>query len=511
MKTSVLIAEDEALIAMDLKERLEQAGYLVPAIADNAADAVAEVERHEPNLILMDIRLRGAGDGIEAADRIRRQFELPVIFVTAFADRETLERAKITEPFGYVVKPFHSVDFHAQIEMALQKHQSEQRLRRSEAWLSTTIRNVAGGLIATDPAGNIVFMNRPAEDLTGWDSAAAAGHPFLEVFRIYEETTDLPVTHPLVTAYDGRELDMGPRVYKLVPRDAQGWVLVEAELSANHDGKLLLGIVAVFRDITGRRKREIENVRQSKRSVLSRMSVGLGRQLAESHARMNEMLQAAIAGSEGACLDALAEIHEQSAHQRSTIEQLLLLGRSETGRSSRICLNDVATGLHVTARNTIGRRLNLNLEPDIPPVHLDHSGLHEILFRLLVEAREASPTGIALSLCTRRAPFAEGKDGVQITVSDTGSRMRAGLADRAFDPYCEIRPGVRNPGLSLAIVHQLVTLNGGRIEVEGGPQGGVTYRLSFPVAEDSRDSRLELPAVHRGLLDKSQDAQPLTA
>jgi CheY-like chemotaxis protein len=155
MNTSILIVEDEALIALDLKERLELVGYSVPLIADTVEDAILGVERHQPSLILMDIRLRGAKDGIEAADEIRRRFHLPVMFVTSHADRETLERAKIAEPFGYIVKPFHGVNFRAQIEIALWKHQMEQKLRISEAWLSTTFRNVADALIATDHEGNV--------------------------------------------------------------------------------------------------------------------------------------------------------------------------------------------------------------------------------------------------------------------------------------------------------------------------------------------------------------------
>ena len=131
MSTRILIVEDEGLIALDLKKKLEQAGYAVAGIEDNAEDALRSAERLRPALVLMDIRLSGPRDGIETADLIGRQFHIPVMFVTAHADRETLERAKITEPFGYIVKPFHGIDFRAQIEIALWKHKIEQRLRAS--------------------------------------------------------------------------------------------------------------------------------------------------------------------------------------------------------------------------------------------------------------------------------------------------------------------------------------------------------------------------------------------
>jgi DNA-binding response OmpR family regulator len=129
MSADILIVEDEGLIALDLKMELERAGFTVAMIADNAAEALLSVERLRPNLVLMDIRLRGAQDGIETADLIRRKFRIPVMFVTAFADRETIFRARITGPFDFIVKPFHGVDFRDRIETALHEHQRTERQR----------------------------------------------------------------------------------------------------------------------------------------------------------------------------------------------------------------------------------------------------------------------------------------------------------------------------------------------------------------------------------------------
>jgi DNA-binding response OmpR family regulator/lysophospholipase L1-like esterase len=150
VEKSIVIVEDESLIALNLKDRLEQVGYTVPLIVDNAVDALLGVELYQPFLVLMDIQLRSNQDGIETADQIREKFHLPAMLVAALADRETMEQAPITEPFGYIVKPFNDVGFRARIEMALWKHQMERKLRDSGAWLAATIRNVADGLIATD-------------------------------------------------------------------------------------------------------------------------------------------------------------------------------------------------------------------------------------------------------------------------------------------------------------------------------------------------------------------------
>src|SRR5580658_1056538 len=132
----ILIVEDETLIAMDLQGRLENVGYEIPAVAASASMARELAGSCSPDLILMDIRLQGGSDGIEAAIAVRRELDIPVIFLTSHADLETLERAKSSEPFGYVVKPFGSTNFRAIIEIAIQKHATERSLRKSLAWHS---------------------------------------------------------------------------------------------------------------------------------------------------------------------------------------------------------------------------------------------------------------------------------------------------------------------------------------------------------------------------------------
>src|SRR6267154_2180401 len=114
----ILVVEDEGLIAMDLKYRLERFGYSVPGVASNAEDAVHLASSEMPDLVLMDIRLNGKRDGIEAASDLR-ELDIPVIFMTAHADPDTLRRAHVAEPYGYIVKPFGTTDIRANIETAL--------------------------------------------------------------------------------------------------------------------------------------------------------------------------------------------------------------------------------------------------------------------------------------------------------------------------------------------------------------------------------------------------------
>jgi CheY-like chemotaxis protein len=138
---TVLVVEDEGLIGMELRHNLEDFGYTVPAVAKTADDAIRLNAAHLPDLILMDIHLKGTVDGIEAAAEIRKKSDVPIVFMTAYADPATVERAKATEPVGYMIKPFRPAELRVQIEVALHKYQVEHKLHKTEAWYSATLLN----------------------------------------------------------------------------------------------------------------------------------------------------------------------------------------------------------------------------------------------------------------------------------------------------------------------------------------------------------------------------------
>lgn len=489
MNNTILIVEDEGLVAFDLKERLEQIGYMITAIADSAAAALLSVERFRPSVVLMDIRLKGPQDGIETAEQIRRRFDVPVIFVTSHADSETLSRARVTEPFGYIVKPFHGGELRPQIEMALWKHQMEQKLRASEAWLSTTFRNVADALIATDNEGNIAFMNAPAARLTGWDWRESKGKPFPEVFRAFDEMTGEPVANPVDALHGGRGLGSELRTFTLTRRDDSGSVIVEAALSANREGGTLLGIIVVFRDLTERRKAEEQNRQLQKMNSLALLSVGLGREFTEAHRTIDETVTQLMAEAKGPhTRQLLAHIYERSAYGQSIVQQLLTLGRTDPGHAVMVDLNGVLTEMEPEFRKALGARstLALKLQPGLPPIRVDAQDLRQNLLRLVVDARHAMPGGGAVEICTTAITIGDGKPGVRVAIRDTGKSIRSHAKGRVFDPYYQSRPGKRNPALSLALVYQFVALNGGSIDVESAPGEGTVYLLSFPAVADSK-------------------------
>jgi two-component system response regulator LytT len=140
-KINILITEDESIVAKDIQMSLKKLGYNVVAICNNGDDAIRTAEEHRPDIILMDIMLKGEMSGIEAADQIRKRLNIPIIFLTAYADESTLSKAKITEPYGYIIKPFKEIDLRTTIEMALYKHQREDEVKKERDFLYSIVEN----------------------------------------------------------------------------------------------------------------------------------------------------------------------------------------------------------------------------------------------------------------------------------------------------------------------------------------------------------------------------------
>jgi len=164
---SILIVEDEGLVAKDVQNRLISQGYDISGWVISGEEAIAKVEASPPDLVLMDIHLKGSIDGIEAAEQIREKHDVPVVFVTALADDDTLDRAKVADPFGYILKPFSERDLHSTIEIALYKHELDRSLRDQQAFLSAIFEGVPCSIVVIGDDHRIRMVNREFVDAFG--------------------------------------------------------------------------------------------------------------------------------------------------------------------------------------------------------------------------------------------------------------------------------------------------------------------------------------------------------
>jgi len=245
----ILVVEDERITAEDIKDGLKSLGYEVPAVVHSGEEAVKKAEELQLDLILMDIKLEGEMDGIEAAREIKKHLDIPVIYLTAYSDESTVERAKKTEPSGYILKepsgivykPFKESELHSIIELTLYRHEIE---KNHDQWLSAMLECINEALIATDENGRIKFMNQIAEDLTGWIHEDAVNMELAEVFQIQNEEFN-----------NSSELNLGVNEWfldRVMLNDKKGTKIpVSANLNHIKDNKgNINGMTLVFRDIT---------------------------------------------------------------------------------------------------------------------------------------------------------------------------------------------------------------------------------------------------------------------
>ncbi|HEX3036850.1 MAG TPA: response regulator [Thermodesulfobacteriota bacterium] len=254
--TSILIVEDEGLVARNIRNRLKKLGYEVAALVSSGEEAICKVEEMQPDLVLMDIVLEGDMDGVEAAKQICSRFNIPVVYLTSYADNDTLERAKMTEPFGYILKPFEIKELHSSIEIALRKHDIVRKLEEREKYLTKTLNSVsdAVAVIVTDTKGFVTFMNPLAEALTGWKQEDALNRDLDEVFNILSEQTRTYAEKLIAkTLQEGVGIGLTNHTILISKYGTETLIDVSAA-PIRDDNEDIIGVALVFRDITGHKQ-----------------------------------------------------------------------------------------------------------------------------------------------------------------------------------------------------------------------------------------------------------------
>jgi diguanylate cyclase (GGDEF)-like protein/PAS domain S-box-containing protein len=186
-KVRILVVEDERIVSMDLQQRLKTMGYEVAGAAVSGEEAIAKAEALRPDMVLMDIMLDGPMDGIQAAEVVRGRFGIPLIYLTAYADSATLQRAKVTEPFGYVLKPFEERELHGHIEIALYKHRMEKRLKESEERYILATQGANDGLWDWNLDTNKIYFSPRWKTMLGYDDDEIGQHPKEWLSRLHPE------------------------------------------------------------------------------------------------------------------------------------------------------------------------------------------------------------------------------------------------------------------------------------------------------------------------------------
>lgn len=206
-KYRILIVEDEILVSRDLSNSLEELGYDVVDVVTSGVEAIERIRELKPDIVLMDIVLKGRIDGVEATSEISEKFNIPVVFITSHTDTATVDRAKLTEPLGYIVKPFSIPELRSSIEIALYRHDSTLKIKQESECISSVLSSAGSGIIATDNEGIITYFNPMTEKITGLDSETLSGSSVNELFNLNVDNHDTqsdPIKDFLTGEYDAK-------------------------------------------------------------------------------------------------------------------------------------------------------------------------------------------------------------------------------------------------------------------------------------------------------------------
>lgn len=484
-KKQILVVEDEGLIAADLQRRLERLGYCAPAIAHTGEEALGYARSTPFDLVLMDIRLKGPMDGISTAQQLKNELQMPVVYITAHADHDTVDRAKLTEPFGYVVKPIADANLRSAVQIAMYKSEMERRLRTSEGWLAATLGSVGDGVIACDTSGEIAFLNRIAEEFTGWNTAEAKGKLLMDVLVLYEESTTHPAKNPVFDLFPG-EL----RVYSMVSKPGMEH-LVEIGCVENRSGDELLGSILVLRDVGQRREFENRLLQSQRMEAVATMAGGLAHDFNNLLMIMMGSAEELLSQLSGEHRGLAEEIKQAAAMATSITSQLLILSRRDSARSEVLNLNELICEIQPLISRSLGKNRALAADLGSPSAFVfgNRSRLKQVLLNLALNARDAMTSGCELRIST--SPFEVEEDSPQsreyrpgryarLCVADTGRGMDRATLAHIFEPFFTTKPAGSGTGLGLSIVHSIIAQCGGYITATSEPGKGTDFEILLP-------------------------------
>ncbi len=487
---SVFVVEDEGIIASSISDSLRKAGYEVAGIARSGEETLLKLSGITPQLILMDIHLSGRMDGIELAGKIRETFDIPIVYLTAHSDRETLNRAKITEPFGYLPKPVQQSNLYTAIEIALYKHRVDYELRQNRASLNTVLGSMHDGVLVVDNAGIVQFINAHAERLTCWPACEAIGQPVSSVLPLTDKNLEVSVDK-LLTGTLGQHW---PKALPpgLLATDREGNTFpLDGDIATSTDALGSVGTVITFRSAAERLKHEQDIRHDHKMLAVGRLAAGVAHDF-------NNLLTVVLGTAEIA-LAQLPPGHElcgsiqqiiQAGETAADVTRKLLTFSSKQVTPARVVdWNSIIRsheglcrhllGPHITWSMTLGAKSGL--------VRADPAELAEVLINLVTNARDAMPEGGHLTIQTADVDLEavpllvpQTNGYVALIVEDTGRGMDASTAEHLFEPFFTTKLSGKGTGLGLSIVDGIVRELGGSIDVDSEPGLGTTFRVYLP-------------------------------
>ena len=474
VKTKVLIVEDESIVAKDIQQRLRNLGYDVPAIASTGESAISQINEQRPDIILMDIRLKDGMDGVETAEKILKRFNIPVVYLTAYADNTTLERAKVTQPYGYIIKPVEDSELKSNVELALYKHAIENKLKENEEKFRTIFENVNDAIVHVDKYGRILDVNKKTEEIFGYKSEEVKSLNFLRAGFLRKQ--DVPRLARLF-----REIVKKRNPTSLLELEIKtkngNVVIVEANTTVIKKNGKVEGYLNVIRNITKRKKAEqaLKTAQQRTKELTNKIITAQEEErlylASEIH---DDLLQGLVAVLYFLQMIDLSSLDQKTQNQK---KELIKIIKSSIGRCRGLIseiepLREPKMGLIQAIKKSIDQKLG---NADIK-VHLDYP-------RKIPKINLLTKTNILRIIQEALMNVQKHADATEVSVKLTASKgkLRIEVKDNGigFDPKSISSKMTQHYGL--LTMQERARLIGGELTLSSRHSKGTTIRGVFPL------------------------------
>ncbi|MCD6224091.1 MAG: response regulator [Deltaproteobacteria bacterium] len=491
-KIKILVVEDEAIVARDLKNSLENLNYEVPAVTASGEKAVAMALALSPDLVLVDIMLKGDMDGIEAVARIRKEIDLPAIYLTAYTDDDTLKRAKITTPLGYILKPFDERELHTAIEMGLYKHKMEMELKRSKEWLLTVLKSIGDAVIATDNNGRVTFMNPVAENLTGWNQVDASGLNLAETFNIVNEQTNAVVKNPLDKVLKNGVIVGLAKHTMLISKNGSTRPIDYSVAPVKDEKGNVSGVVLVFRDVTEKKRVEQERLKTQKLESLGILAGGIAHDFNNILTGIlgNITLSKMYLDANDKAYNKLEDAEKASLLAKDLTQQLLTFAKGGAPIKETVSVRKIIdeSAYFVLCGSNV--KCDCAIPDNLRPLKADAGQLSQVISNLVINANQSMPQGGIIKITAENIDI-DHKSGlsikpgqyIKINVKDMGHGIPNEYLAKIFDPYFTTKQA--GNGLGLATVFSIINRHNGYIFVESVIGKGTTFFIYLPVSTET--------------------------
>ncbi len=496
-KTKILVVEDEIIIGMEIADRLKSMGYDVLRIVSNGNDAIKTANNEKPDLILMDIMIQGNIDGIETATQIRSTLDIPVIYLTANADESTLERAKVSDAFGYLIKPFEEKELNTTIEMALYKHRMEGKLRENEERFKSLVENSSIGIFRLSKEGRILHSNPTFIKLFGFTKLnELVGKEISDFFiggkQVMQEIADI------VNKFDSIER------HKVELINSKGEKVV-VSLGGNFVKwqNEILYFDGTIEDITKQQQYEKELIQAKEKAeesdrLKSEFLAGMSHEIRTPIntimsylSLLNEELNSA---KDSAYNDIFSAIQIGSLRLTRTIDSILNMAQFQSGtfdvfRTQVDIVDEVLNKLYEEFRFTAkqrGLKLKYSNVSNNTIIFGDKYSISQLFVNLIDNALKYTKAG-----SVEIKVYDDENDLLCIDVEDTGIGISKEFFPTLFKPFTQEEQGYSRKfdgnGLGLALVKRYCELNEGIIKVDSTKDKGTKFTVQFLSKSDQKN------------------------